>query len=78
MPGTDPAQTGTTGGQSIRLTLEGEEGTKGITAALLAPPAAAEFAAHLPLSFHMTDCANREKHACPGVSCVDGGPHDLV
>ena len=26
-------------------------------------PAAAEFASHLPLSFHMTDYANREKHA---------------
>ena len=34
-----------------------------IAAALLDTPAAAEFAAHLPLSFHMTDYANREKHA---------------
>ena len=26
-------------------------------------PAAAEFAAHLPLTFYMMDYANREKHA---------------
>lgn len=58
-PDAAPAQTGTTaaaGSQTIKLTLEGDEGTQEITAA-------AEFASHLPLSFHMTDYANREKHA---------------
>lgn len=65
-PAPDPTQTGTAaapGGQTIKLTLEGDEGTQEITAALLDTPTAAEFAAHLPLSFHMTDYANREKHA---------------
>lgn len=65
-PAADPAQTGTTaasGSQTLKLTLEGDEGTREITATLLDTPAAAEFAAHLPLSFHMTDYANREKHA---------------
>lgn len=65
-PTADPAQIGTTaasGSRTIKLTLEGDEGTQKITAALLDTPAAAEFAAHLPLSFHMTDYANREKHA---------------
>ena len=58
-PDAAPAQTDTTaaaGSQTIKLTLEGDEGTQEITAA-------AEFASHLPLSFHMTDYANREKHA---------------
>lgn len=50
------------GGQ-LEITLSGTEGEHTITAALLDTPAAAEFAAHLPLSFHMTDYANREKHA---------------
>ena len=59
VPDAAPAQTDTTaaaGSQTIKLTLEGDEGTQEITAA-------AEFASHLPLSFHMTDYANREKHA---------------
>lgn len=47
----------------LEITLSGAEGEHTITAALLDTPAAAEFAAHLPLSFHMTDYANREKHA---------------
>lgn len=55
--------TAMTGGQTIELTLEGDEGTREITATLMDTPAAAEFAAHLPLSFYMTDYANREKHA---------------
>ena len=58
-PDAAPAQADTTaaaGSQTIKLTLEGDEGTQEITAA-------AEFASHLPLSFHMTDYANREKHA---------------
>lgn len=50
------------GGQ-LEIALSGKEGEHTITAALLDTPAAAEFAAHLPLSFHMTDYANREKHA---------------
>lgn len=50
------------GGQ-LEITLSGVEGEHTITASLLDTPAAAEFAAHLPLSFHMTDYANREKHA---------------
>lgn len=50
------------GGQ-LEITLSGTEGEHTITASLLDTPAAAEFAAHLPLSFHMTDYANREKHA---------------
>lgn len=64
-PTADATQTGTaaaSGSRTIKLTLEGDEGTQEITAALLDTPAA-EFAAHLPLSFHMTDYANREKHA---------------
>lgn len=50
------------GGQ-LEITLSGAEGEHTIIADLLDTPAAAEFAAHLPLSFHMTDYANREKHA---------------
>ena len=50
------------GGQ-LEITLSGAEGEHTITAALLDTPAAAKFAAHLPLSFHMMDYANREKHA---------------
>lgn len=50
-------------GAQLEITLSGAEGEHTITAALLDTPAAAEFAAHLPLSFHMTDYANREKHA---------------
>ena len=50
------------GGQ-LEITLSGAEGEHTITANLLDTPAAAEFAAHLPLTFHMTDYANREKHA---------------
>lgn len=50
------------GGQ-LEITLSGAEGNYTITANLLDTPAAAEFAAHLPLSFYMTDYANREKHA---------------
>lgn len=54
---------GTPAGAQLEITLSGAEGEHTITAALLDTPAAAEFAAHLPLSFHMTDYANREKHA---------------
>ena len=50
-------------GQQLEITLSGAEGDHTITAVLLDTPAAAEFAAHLPLTFHMTDYANREKHA---------------
>ena len=50
------------GGQ-LEITLSGVEGEHTITAALLDTPTAAEFAAHLPLSFRMTDDAGREKHA---------------
>lgn len=50
-------------GAQLEITLSGAEGEHTITANLLDTPAAAEFAAHLPLSFHMTDYANREKHA---------------
>lgn len=49
-------------GQQLEITLSGAEGDHTITAALLDTPAAAEFASHLPLSFHMTDYADREKH----------------
>ena len=50
-------------GAQLEITLSGAEGEHTITAALLDTPAVAEFASHLPLSFHMTDYANREKHA---------------
>lgn len=50
-------------GQQLEIIMSGAEGDHTITAALLDTPAAAEFASHLPLSFHMTDYANREKHA---------------
>jgi len=50
-------------GAQLEITMSGAEGDHTITASLLDTPAAAEFAAHLPLSFHMTDYANREKHA---------------
>lgn len=49
--------------QQLEITLSGAEGEHTISAALLDTPAAAEFAAHLPLSFSMTDYADREKHA---------------
>ncbi len=49
--------------RQLEITLSGDEGEHTITADLLDTPAAAEFAAHLPLSFHMTDYADREKHA---------------
>lgn len=54
---------GVPAGAQLEITLSGAEGGRTITAALLDTTAAAEFAAHLPLSFHMTDYANREKHA---------------
>ena len=50
-------------GQQLEITMSGAEGEHTITATLLDTPAAAEFASHLPLSFSMTDYANREKHA---------------
>lgn len=53
----------TTANQQLEITMSGEEGEHTITATLLDTPAAAEFASHLPLSFSMTDYANREKHA---------------
>lgn len=49
-------------GAQLEITMTGAEGDHTITADLLDTPAAVEFAAHLPLSFHMTDYANREKH----------------
>lgn len=58
-------------GQELEITLSGAEGNHTITAALLDTPAAAEFASHLPLSFHMTDYAGREKHAHMDFS-IDG------
>ena len=54
---------GVPAGAQLEITLSGAEGDHTISAVLLDTPAAAEFAAHLPLSFHMTDYANREKHA---------------
>lgn len=59
----DEGESSTPAGGQLEITLSGAEGEHTITAALLNTPAAAEFAAHLPLSFHMTDYANREKHA---------------
>ena len=56
-------ESSTPAGGQLEITLSGAEGEHTITAVLLDTPAAAEFAAHLPLSFHMTDYANREKHA---------------
>lgn len=49
-PAADPSQIGTTtvaGSQMIRLTLEGDEGTREITATLMDTPAATEFAGHM-------------------------------
>lgn len=57
--------------RQLEITLSGAEGERTIAAVLLGTPAAAEFAAHLPLSFHMTDYANREKHAHMGFSIDD-------
>lgn len=48
----DPTQAGSTtaaGGQTIKLTLEGDEGTQEITATLMDTPAA-EFAGHMPFT----------------------------
>lgn len=59
----DEGESGVPAGAQLEITLSGPEGEHTITAALLDTPAAAEFATHLPLSFHMTDYANREKHA---------------
>ena len=41
------------GGQPLRLTLEGDEGTQEITATLMDTPAAEEFALHLPFTIEM-------------------------
>ena len=52
-PSANPTQTGTTaapGSKTIRLTLEGDEGTQEITATLMDTPAAAEFAGHMPFT----------------------------
>lgn len=59
----EPEESVAPAGGKLEITLSGAEGDHTITADLLDTSAAAEFAAHLPLSFHMTDYANREKHA---------------
>lgn len=80
-PAADPTQAGTTaasGSQTIKLTLEGDGGTREITATLMDTPAAAEFAGHMPLSFHMTDYANREKHAHMDFSIDDSQMENIT
>lgn len=52
-PAADPSQIGAAtvaGNQTIKLTLEGDEGTQEITATLMDTPAAAEFAGHMPFT----------------------------
>lgn len=61
---TDPVQTDTTtgvGSRFIKLTLEGEEGTKEITAVLMDTPAADEFAEHMPFTVKMHEHLDRQK-----------------
>ena len=63
-PATDPTQTGTTaasGSRTIKLTLEGDEGTQEITATLMDTPAAAEFAGHMPFTVEMHEHLDRQK-----------------
>ena len=63
-PAPDPTQTGTAaapGGQTIKLTLEGDEGTQEITATLMDTPAAAEFAGHMPFTVEMHEHLDRQK-----------------
>lgn len=63
-PDTTPAQTGTTvsaGGRIVKLTLEGDEGTREITATLMDTPAAAEFAGHMPFTVEMHEHLDRQK-----------------
>ena len=49
------------GGRTIKLTLEGEEGTREITATLMDTPAAAEFAGHMPFTVEMHEHLDRQK-----------------
>ncbi len=49
------------GGQPLRLTLEGDEGTQEITATLMDTPAAEEFALHLPFTIEMHEHLDRQK-----------------
>lgn len=63
-PDATPAQTGTTvtaGTQTVKLTLEGEEGVREITATLMDTPAAAEFAGHMPFTVEMHEHLDRQK-----------------
>lgn len=63
-PDAVPAQAGTAaaaGSQTIKLTLEGDEGTQEITAALMDTPAAAEFAGHMPFTVEMHEHLDRQK-----------------
>lgn len=63
-PAADPSQIGTTtvaGSQMIRLTLEGDEGTREITATLMDTPAATEFAGHMPFTVEMHEHLDRQK-----------------
>lgn len=48
-------------GQTLRLTLEGAEGTQEITATLMDTPAAEEFAQHLPFTIEMHEHLDRQK-----------------
>lgn len=47
--------------QTLKLTLEGEEGTREITAVLMDTPAAAEFARQMPFTVEMHDHLDRQK-----------------
>lgn len=60
-PAVVPEQTGTTGSHTIKLTLEGDEGTQEITATLMDTPAAAEFAGHMPFTVEMHEHLDRQK-----------------
>lgn len=63
-PAADPSQIGAAtvaGNQTIKLTLEGDEGTQEITATLMDTPAAAEFAGHMPFSVEMHEHLDRQK-----------------
>lgn len=49
------------GTRTLKLTLEGDEGTQEVTAALMDIPAAAEFARQMPFTVEMHDHLDRQK-----------------
>lgn len=47
--------------RTVKLTLEGDEGTQEITATLMDTPAAAEFAGHMPFTVEMHEHLDRQE-----------------